>query len=67
MPERLTMIKVATISKALSAALAAGLAAAVTAYPDGFTAQELGTIAGAVVVAGVGVYLAPANAKGPTR
>lgn len=54
-------MRLATISKAISAGIAAGVAAAVTAFPDGFTAQECATIAGAVVVAGVAVYLAPAN------
>lgn len=47
---------IAQIRKALVAGLTAGIGAAVVAYPDGFTGQELGTIAGAVVVAALAVF-----------
>lgn len=49
----------AQIRKAVTAAVAAAIAAGVTAYPDGFTNLEIGTIVGAFVVAGLATFQVP--------
>lgn len=53
----------ARISKALAGAAAAGISALVAVWPDGVTATEWGTVAGALVVGFLGVYIAPKNAE----
>lgn len=50
---------VAYMRKAVTAALSAGVATFVANYPDGFTANEIGGIVGAMVAAGVVVYSVP--------
>lgn len=55
----------ATIRKALLAAALAAVAAAVPAYPNGFTAAEVATIAGAAIIAGIGVYSVKNSPEGP--
>lgn len=52
----------ARVSKALAGALTAGISALVAVWPDGVTNTEWGTVAGAVVVGFLGVYVAPKNA-----
>lgn len=52
-------MRLAEIRKALTAAIGAGIAAAVVAMPNGFTADEIGTIVGAIVVAGLAVFSVP--------
>jgi hypothetical protein len=47
---------IAQVRKAVVAGVTAGIGAAVVAYPDGFTGQEIGTIAAAVVVAALAVF-----------
>ena len=42
--------------KATVGAVTAAIGAAVTAYPDGFTNQEIGTVVAAFFVAGLAVY-----------
>jgi hypothetical protein len=49
-------MNLSTIRKALLASFLAALAAVVTAYPDGFTDQEMATVVGAAVAAGYGVW-----------
>lgn len=49
-------MKIAQVRKALVAGAAAGISAAIVALPDGLTTAEIGTIAAAVLVAGLAVF-----------
>ena len=57
-------MKLSTIRPALTGAAAAAVAAGITAAPGGSTDAEIGAIAGAAIVAGLGVWRMP-NADPP--
>lgn len=65
-----TSTSTSTAQRALKGAVGAviaGLSAVATAYPDGMTAQEWGTIAGAVVVGFLGAFAIPTKASSTDR